>query len=60
MIYRVDLIDRFQWLAGSKCYDEALDEALVAIALAAHRYEWELIEYSRVDDGGWGCRSVRS
>ncbi len=45
MIYRVDLIDHFQWLAGSKYYDEALDEALVAIALAAHGYEGELIEY---------------
>lgn len=48
MIYRGDLIDHFRWLAGSKYYDEVLDEALVAIAFAAHGYEWELVE-----QGAW-------
>ena len=31
MIYRRDLIDHFQWLEGSKFFDEVIDEALVAL-----------------------------
>lgn len=45
MIHRKDLIPRFEWLAGSKYYDEALDEALVAIAFTAHGRGTELVEY---------------
>jgi hypothetical protein len=45
MVHRRDLIDHFDWLAGSEYYEEVLDEALVAIALVAHGYDWELVEY---------------
>ncbi len=45
MIHRDDLVPRFAWLAGSKYYDEAVDEALVAIAFAAHGCGDELLEY---------------
>jgi hypothetical protein len=45
MAHREDLIPRFEWLAGSKYYDEALDEALVAIAFTAHGRGTELVEY---------------
>jgi len=45
MAHREDLIPRFEWLAGSKYYDEALDEALVAIAFTAHGHGTELVEY---------------
>jgi hypothetical protein len=45
MIHRTDLIPRFEWLAGSKYYDEAIDEALVAIAFTAHGCGNELLEY---------------
>jgi hypothetical protein len=44
MVYRHDLIAHFDWLAGSKYLDEVLDEALVAIALAAHGHRSELAE----------------
>lgn len=40
MVHREDLIPRFEWLAGSKYYDDALDEALVAIAFTAHGRGW--------------------
>ena len=36
MIYRHDLTQHFDWLAGSKYFDEQLDESLVAIALCSH------------------------
>jgi hypothetical protein len=45
MIHRDDLTPRFEWLAGSRYYDEAIDEALVAIAFAAHGRGDELLEY---------------
>lgn len=45
MIHREDLIPRFEWLAGSEYYDEAMDEALVAIAFTAHGRGTELVEY---------------
>jgi hypothetical protein len=45
MIYRTDLLERFDWLSGSKYLDEALDEAVVAIAFAAHGYRSELVEF---------------
>lgn len=48
MIYRRDLIDHFNWLAGSKYFDEVLDEALVAIALTAYDHGWDLIQ-----NGAW-------
>jgi len=43
MIYRHDLIDHFSWLAGSKYFDEAIDEALVAIAFVAAGHEHDLV-----------------
>jgi len=45
MIYRSDLTEHFRWLEGSKFYDEALDEALVAIALVAHGCRGDLVNY---------------
>jgi hypothetical protein len=44
MVYRRDLIPHFEWLAGSKYFDEVLDEAVVAIAMTAHGYGEELVE----------------
>ncbi len=45
MVYRHDLVPHFEWLAGSEYYDEALDEALVAIAMAAHGHEHDLVNF---------------
>ena len=45
MVYRRDLIEHFVWLAGSEEYDEALDEALVAIAMAANGHEHDLVNF---------------
>lgn len=45
MVRRRDLVDHLEWLAGSEYYEEVIDEALVAIALAAHGYGSELVEY---------------
>jgi hypothetical protein len=45
MIHREDLIPHFEWLAGSRYYDDALDEALVAIAFVARGCGAELVEY---------------
>jgi hypothetical protein len=45
MVYRRDLIEHFEWLAGSEHLDEALDEALVAIALAANGHEHDLVNF---------------
>jgi hypothetical protein len=44
MIYRRDLISHFEWLAGSRYFDEVLDEALVAIAMTAHGHGRDLVE----------------
>jgi len=44
MIYRRDLISHFEWLAGSRYFDEVLDEALVAIAMTAHGHGLDLVE----------------
>jgi hypothetical protein len=44
MIYRRDLIDHFEWLSGSKYFDEVIDEALVAIAFTAHGHGGDWIE----------------
>jgi hypothetical protein len=43
MIYRHDLIDHFDWLAGSRFFDEAIDEALVAIAFSAAGHSGDLV-----------------
>jgi hypothetical protein len=43
MIYRHDLTEHFSWLAGSKFFDEALDEALIAIAFAAASHDQDLV-----------------
>lgn len=45
MIHREDLIPHFEWLVGSRYYDDALDEALVAIAFVARGCGTELVEY---------------
>ncbi|HEX4463339.1 MAG TPA: hypothetical protein VH042_01720 [Solirubrobacterales bacterium] len=45
MVHRRDLIPRFEWLAGSIYYEDALDEALLSIALAARGLQHEMIEY---------------
>jgi hypothetical protein len=36
MIYRGDLIEHYDWLAGSRYLDEFLDESVGAIAMTAH------------------------
>jgi hypothetical protein len=48
MVYRRDLVEHFAWLEGSEYYDEAIDEALVAIALSAYGHDWDLIR-----QGAW-------
>jgi hypothetical protein len=48
MVYRRDLIDHFEWLAGSRYLEEVLDEALVAIALTAYDHGGDLIQ-----NGAW-------
>lgn len=45
MVHRRDLIPRFEWLAGSIHYEDALDEALIAIAFAARGLDGEWVEY---------------
>lgn len=45
MVYRRDLIEHFEWLAGSDEYDEALDEAVVAIAMAANGHGHDLVNF---------------
>lgn len=52
MVYRKDLEENFEWLAGSEYFDEVLDEALVAIALTAydHGRDW-------IQNGAWQCAS---
>lgn len=52
MIYRRDLIDHFQWLAGSEYFDEVIDEALAAIVLTAYDHGGDLIQ-----NGAWQCAS---
>jgi hypothetical protein len=50
MVYRKDLEQHFEWLAGSEYFDEVIDEALVAIALTAydHGRDW-------IQNGAWQC-----
>jgi hypothetical protein len=52
MVYRKDLEEHFEWLAGSEHFEEVLDEALVAIALTAydHGRDW-------IQNGAWQCAS---
>jgi hypothetical protein len=45
MIYRRDLIDHFEWLSDSKYFTEALDEALIAIALCARGHSGDLMNF---------------
>jgi prevent-host-death family protein len=49
MIYRKDLIEHYEWLSDSKYFTEALDEALVAIALCARGHEHDLMNFG----GAW-------
>jgi hypothetical protein len=49
VIYRSDLIDPFEWLAGSEFFDEVIDEALVAIAITAHGHGTEMVQ----SGGAW-------
>lgn len=48
MVYRKNLEQHFEWLAGSEYFDEVLDEALVAIALTAYDHGRDLIQ-----NGAW-------
>ena len=48
MIYRRDLVPHFSWLDGAECFDEIIDEALVAIALTAYDHPHDLIQ-----NGAW-------
>lgn len=48
MVYRRDLEQHFEWLAGSEYFDEVIDEALVAIALTAYDHGRDLIQ-----NGAW-------
>jgi len=52
MVYRRDLEQHFDWLAGSQYFDEVLDEALVAIALTAYDHGHDLIQ-----NGAWQSAS---
>lgn len=45
MVHRENLVPHFEWLSGSRYYEDVLDEALVAIALAARGLGSELVEY---------------
>jgi len=48
MVYRQDLEEHFEWLAGSEYFDEVIDEALVAVALTAYDHGCDLIQ-----NGAW-------
>jgi hypothetical protein len=48
MVYRKDLEEHFEWLAGSEYFDEVIDEALVAIALTAYDHGRDWIQH-----GAW-------
>jgi hypothetical protein len=52
MVYRKDLEQHFDWLAGSEYFDEVIDEALVAIALTAYDHGRDLIQ-----NGAWQSAS---
>jgi hypothetical protein len=52
MVYRKDLEQHFEWLAGSEYFDEVIDEALVAIALTAYDHGRDLIQ-----NGAWQSAS---
>ncbi len=45
MVHRRDLIEHFEWLAGSHLLEDTLDEAMIAIALCVHGADWDLREY---------------
>jgi hypothetical protein len=45
MVHRSELTERFEWLTPSRYYEDVLDEALVAIALASRGLDGELVEY---------------
>ncbi|HEV7770138.1 MAG TPA: hypothetical protein VGO66_05690 [Solirubrobacterales bacterium] len=45
MIYRKDLLVHYEWLSDSKYLTEALDEALVAIALCARGHSGDLMNF---------------
>ena len=52
MVYRKDLEQHFQWLAGLEYFDEVIDEALVAVALTAYDHGHDLIQ-----NGAWQSAS---
>lgn len=52
MVYRKDLEQHFDWLAGSEYFDEVIDEAIVAIALTAYDHGRDLIQ-----NGAWQSAS---
>lgn len=45
MVHRAELTEHFEWLAGSRYYEEVLDEALISIALCARGLTGEIVEY---------------
>jgi len=45
MVHRSELTERFEWLAGSRYYEEVLDEALISIAFTARGLSGEIVEY---------------
>ena len=45
MLDRDELIAHFEWLSGSKYYDQPLGEAALAIELCAGGHDWELMRY---------------
>lgn len=52
MVYRKDLEQHFEWLAGSEYFDDVIDEALVAVALTAYDHGRDLIQ-----NGAWQSAS---
>jgi hypothetical protein len=46
MVHGRDLLEHSEWLAGSHLLEDALDEAMIAIALCARGYQWDLMEYA--------------
>jgi hypothetical protein len=48
MIYRRDLVEHFDWLEGSKYFDDVIDEALAAIVLTAYDHGDDMIR-----NGAW-------
>ena len=44
MVYRRELTEHFRWLEDSKCLDEVLDEAVIAIAMTAYEHGGDWVQ----------------